>query len=349
MRETPLEPTFVTEAGSDPVVADYGAWQGEYAALTSGVGLVWLPQRTILRLRGADRASFLHNLSTQEIRKLAPGQGCETFLTNVHGKTIGHGYVLVSDDSLDFDTVAQQGTKLSAHLERYLIREDVQIEEVSSQQGALLLGGARAADVIQAAFATVPPAERMQHVTVKEQTGEEVQIARVDWMRGLPFWLRCRRETMDYLWKRLLAAGAKPCGQTACEAARIEAGTPRFGVDFDEDNLPQEMARDALAISFTKGCYLGQETVARIDALGHVNKTLVGVKWQGETVPPPGTELSQSGKPVGTVTSVTWSPALGAPLGLAMVRRGSNAPGAQLESAVGLAEVVSLPAATRAS
>jgi hypothetical protein len=126
-------------------------------------------------------------------------------------------------------------------------------------------------------------------------------------------------------------------------AVRIEAGLPLFGVDFNADNLPQEVGRDAVAISFTKGCYLGQETVARIDALGHVNRQLAGVRFSGEAAPAAETKLTHAGAEVGQVTSASYSPQLKAPLALAMLRRGHNSPGAQLDSPAGAAEVVALP------
>jgi hypothetical protein len=133
------------------------------------------------------------------------------------------------------------------------------------------------------------------------------------------------------------------CGWNALETLRIESGTPLLGVDFDERNLPQEVGRDAQAISFTKGCYLGQETVARIDALGHVNQRIAGVRFGGDAPPFAGTELTRGGAAVGRVTSAAWSPRLAAPLALAMVRREHGAPGTALESALGPCEVVALP------
>ncbi len=128
--------------------------------------------------------------------------------------------------------------------------------------------------------------------------------------------------------------------------ARIEAGTPYYGRDLSDANLPQELAHDARAISFTKGCYIGQETVARLDALGHVNRTLCGVRLAGSEIPPVGTEFTGgAGKSVGQVTSAAFSPRLDAPLALAYVRRGENMPGSRLESSLGSAEVVALPVA----
>jgi folate-binding protein YgfZ len=140
-----------------------------------------------------------------------------------------------------------------------------------------------------------------------------------------------------------LSDGLVECGLATLNTLRIEAGTPLYGVDFDERNFPQEVGRDEQAISFTKGCYLGQETVARIDALGHVNQRIVGVKFVGETIPTAGTELTAGGATVGHVTSAAYSPLLLTPLALAMVRREHRAVGSRLESTVGSCEVVNFP------
>ena len=127
------------------------------------------------------------------------------------------------------------------------------------------------------------------------------------------------------------------------DAVRIEAGTPLFERRFRRRQLPQEVGRDAEAISFTKGCYLGQETVARIDALGHVNQRIVGVRFFGREVPAVGTELTHDGRACRPRDIGAFSPQLGAPLALAMVRREANALGTRLESAVGACEVIALP------
>jgi folate-binding protein YgfZ len=118
---------------------------------------------------------------------------------------------------------------------------------------------------------------------------------------------------------------------------------PSYGVDFNEENLPQEVGRDRQAISFTKGCYLGQETVARIDALGHVNLRLAGVRFFGSDVPASGTELTREGRSVGSVSSAAFSPKLEAPIALAMIRREAMSPGTRLESSSGACEVTALP------
>src|SRR5262249_21473403 len=138
-------------------------------------------------------------------------------------------------------------------------------------------------------------------------------------------------------------AGAARAGGGAFEAGRIEHGLPLFGRGNSDKNLPQGEARDALAISFFKSCYLGEGNGARGDAPGHINKLLVCVWFRGSQVPPAGTELRAGGDVVGQVTSAAWSPRLSAPLALAYVRRAASALASRLESALGEAEVISLP------
>lgn len=272
----------------------------EYEALTRGKGWVDVSDRTKLELRGADRAKFLHSFCTNDIKRLQPGESCEAFVCNVKGHVLAHIQVRCRDDALWLDTVPGQGERLAAHLDRYLIREDVQITD-------------RTADL--AAFI----------VTDEKADGFRIGIApsaRVQWLE-----------------KGSQPQGI-PCSHKILEIVRVEQGYPWYGVDISEDNLPQEVSRNRQAISFTKGCYLGQETVARIDALGHVNKTLRQVAFAGQTVPAAGLELSSGDKVVGHVTSAVWSPKHKASLALAYVRRGSNDPGTKLSSSAGDATVL---------
>ena len=154
------------------------------------------------------------------------------------------------------------------------------------------------------------------------------------------FFLSYPTERHAEIQQRLGEAGVRPCGAEVFEIVRVEAGFPWYGRDIHEDCLPQEVNRDAQAISFTKGCYLGQETVARIDALGHVNRKLAGVRWYGSEMLQSGQELTVAGQAIGRVTSAVWSPRARAVLALAYLRHGFDQPGARLETASGVAEVV---------
>ncbi len=264
-------------------MASLDTFLADYQTLLAGSGFAELRDWSTVSMTGADRQSFLHNMCTADIRRLSTGETCEAFCTDVQGKIVAHVFVMVQENQFDLLTVPGQAETIIAHLDRYIIRENV---------------------------------------TLTDTTGESAWVFAAGQMQKL------QGELGD------------ACCQEAWNAVRIESGLPLFDVDFESANLPQEIDRDTQAISFTKGCYLGQETIARIDALGHVNKKLVLLKFDGETAPPVGLELSVEGKNVGRVTSSCWSPRENAPLGLAMVRRGSNEMGSQLASEFGEAKVI---------
>ena len=353
----------------------------EYAALTSGAGLVDLNDSTLVEISGDDRAAFLHNLCTNEIRKLPAGAGCEAFLLNVQGKILFYVLVFSGSDSLVLQTSPGHGERLVAHLDRYLIREKVTLADRSAESAELLLAGQTAAELLGKLGASELPTARLQSVKARLQapnipgatdvspvpinsgatgvppvpinsgaTGVspvpfDVWLRRVDITGGPGFLIDCQRIDRERLRLLLIQTGAVSCSQQTFDAKRIEAGFPVYGRDITDKNLPQEVDRDALAISFVKGCYLGQETVARIDALGHVNRVLRGVRFSGPQAPAADTELRSGSQVVGQVTSSTFSPRLGSPLALAYLRRGHEQPGAKLESDFGFAEVIALPLA----
>lgn len=168
-------------------------------------------------------------------------------------------------------------------------------------------------------------------------------MKRVNLLSVPTFLVQVRRDALPAVRTAVESAGATACTLAALETARVESGTPVFGQDITADNLPQEIGRDAVAISFTKGCYLGQETVARIDALGHVNRQLAGVRFAGATIPAPDTKLFAGDKEVGQVKSAVWSQKLGGPLAIALVRRAQTKAGTALTSDAGEATIVALP------
>ncbi|MDP7205983.1 MAG: glycine cleavage T C-terminal barrel domain-containing protein, partial [Pirellulaceae bacterium] len=153
------------------------------------------------------------------------------------------------------------------------------------------------------------------------------------------FWIHGEAPSLDALTPLLADDGCREIDTNVVEMLRVEAGIPRYGVDLDDQNLPQEVNRDTQAISFTKGCYLGQETVARIDALGHVNRLLTGLTLPPGPLPTAGMVIKRDGTETAHVTSSIYSPRLEQPLALAYVRREASSPGTVLDGA----EVVSLP------
>ena len=293
----------------------------EYQALKSGLAVAELVGWSSISVFGADRQSFLHNFCTNDVKRLVAGESREAFFTNVKGKIVGHGVLQCRETEVVFVGGPGQASRLVEHLDRYVIREDVKLRDTTHERSYLMVaGGASAGN---------------SHIAISwDILGRgDSKLYEVD------------ASDVSVVVRNLMTEGCVIAGRLAFEAARIEAGLPQYGIDFNEENLPQEVGRDREAVSFTKGCYLGQETVARIDALGHVNQRLVGVRFFRRDVPSGGTELTREGRAVGSVTSAAFSPKLNAPLALAMVRREANSPGTRLESAIGECEVVSLPVA----
>jgi len=290
----------------------------QYAALVEGDGFVRLEQWSQMTITGADRKLFLHNMCTNDIKHLAPGQKCEAFFVDVKGKIVGHGLIVARDDRLELLTAPGQATVVMAHLDRYVIREDVVLRDETERFDWFYLPGENA-------------------IELRDLGGFAVSAESL-WPGGL--FVQCAAENRERLETSLTDAGRQLCGPAAWTAVRIESGLPQFGVDFDGANLPQEVDRNTMAISFNKGCYLGQETIARIDALGHVNQKLVLLQFVGAKVPNEGARLTADGAEVGKVTSACWSPRFNSPVALAMVRRGSNDLGSQIESELGSAVVI---------
>jgi folate-binding protein YgfZ len=326
----------------------------KYWTFRDSYGFVELTDWSSVSITGNDRQTFLHNFCTNDIRRLGVGQSCEAFVTNVKGRIVGHGLVTCREEELVFTTVPGQGPTLLAHLDRYIIREDVQVRDTSSERAYLLLaGGPPASSTAMALAPTVSEAEEFLKPLVNAHARLiDVPIRWICWnLLGTVFCgLLEMRSTDSARARQILHEGdAAPTGpwpeahEAIFHALRIEAGTLLFGVDFDDRNFPQEVGRNKQAISFTKGCYLGQETVARIDALGHVNQQLAGVRFAGSNVPEPGGELTHAGKCAGHVTSATFSPQLQVPLALAMLRREHTGTGSLLDSSIGPGEVIPLP------
>ena len=263
-------------------------------------------------------------MTTNEVKRLAAGQGCEAFVTSLQGKIIGYIVVHVAEDGI---TV---GMDPAARSWRWLISGSTASSTTSRstigqrRRSSSIWRALRPAELIRRAGGRLPEDVDHAHVmTVLE--GSPVRVVRES-PTVLP--------GFTVIGERAAALAVKACllriGQglglvevdpESYEVLRIEAGTPVFGKDVTDKNLPQEIGRDDRAISFVKGCYLGQETVARIDALGHVNQVLKGLRFaERSPCPKPGSPLEADGKRVGMVTSAAFSPVRNAPVALGLVR-----------------------------
>lgn len=327
--------------GRDTIL-NFGDPAAEYQATREGAAVADVSDRTQIVLTGDDRATFLHNLCTNDIRKLAPGHGCEAFLLDAQGRILAYVFVLAEGESLVVESSPGHTEAILSQLDRYLIREKVELSDASQNWAEFLLMGPRADEIVSKIGATAPAADLLANCETTI-AGHTVRLRRVGLASSGAILLAVEHNGSLNVWNALAEAGAKPVGAATVETARIEAGSPQYGLDIHERSLPQEVARDDKAISFAKGCYIGQETVARIDARGHVNKFLVGVRLEGNEVPESGTSLSDSSGEIGTVTTATFSPTLNAPLALAYVKRGFEAAGQELQSPLGKATILKLP------
>ncbi len=275
-----------------------------------------------LAVLGPDRAKFLHNLTTNEIKRKPVGSGCETFVTSPQGKTIGYFTALIGESELLLRTNAGGLALALPHFEKYGLFDDVRWEDRTATTFEYHVVGSNIERRMAAQGISLPGPENLQH-TDAILGGRPVQIIRESpfGFAGLTI-VGKQAESGSALddFREMDAALQAPSPQEV-EGLRIEAGMPEFGRDITPENLPQEIGRDECAISFVKGCYLGQETVARLDALGHVNKILKGLKIEGEDLPEPGTALlSADGKPAGVITSVGLSPRTARPIAMGIIR-----------------------------
>ena len=296
----------------------------QYEAIVAHVGLIDRSDRVRIEVSGPDRAKFLHNLTTNEVKRLAAGRGCEAFVTSPQGKTMAYVILHVGADRILVRADPGGMEVALPHFRKYGVFDEVAIDDRSAETFELHLAGAGAAELLRRAGAPVPDELESAHLTA-ELGGCAVCVIRES-PAGLPgFTVIGDRRAVQTIGAILRDQG-QPLGlveldPSTFEALRIEAGTPVFGKDVSERNLPQEIGRDDRAISFVKGCYLGQETVARIDAVGHVNQVLKGLELEPNAVcPAAGSTLEADGKRVGVVTSAAVVPWRGRPLALALIR-----------------------------
>ncbi len=293
------------------------SWRAGYEAALrpDGVGLAGRDDLALLELTGRDRQAFLHGMVSNDVLSLTPGQSCRAALLDSTAHLLADLYVHCLPDSLLVETDTRCLGRLAGTLEKYLIMEKVRLREVSAHWAALsLLGGGALAAAMQA------------------MDGGFLTPRRHSAADGVDLWVPA--ETKAELWEALTAAGAVPVTPDAWERLRVEAGLPAWGRELDESILLPEAGLDD-AVSYTKGCYVGQEIVARVSARGHANRALRAVLLaEGEAVPTPGdtVHLPQDGpdpgREIGRVTSAVHSPKFdGRALALAYVRREHNAPG----------------------
>lgn len=275
----------------------------ELEALLRSAGIFDLGYRTFLRATGKDRVRWLNGMITQTVKGLGPGQTGATLVLNAQGRIQGDGDVLFHEDHVELETDRSQAERLLGHLRRFIIMDDVQLQELDAARTVLGIAGPRAAEILAQMGASGP--EPGTFVTTR-LAGAEVTVV-AGYGPVAPRWeIQIPAEQVLTVWNGLLGAGATPCGTEALEKLRVLEGVAAFEVDFNDKQLPQE-TNLFRTLNFTKGCYIGQETVERIRARATLHRSLRQFELEGaDPAMAPGTkvELRAGEAAVGELTSV---------------------------------------------
>lgn len=318
---TPL----TAEVAGRPVTLQYGSVANEYERLRAGAGLLDRSHRGRLTLAGKDAAKALGGLVTNDVESLVPGQGQYAAALTAKGKIVADLRIFLRDDSFLVDAPVRAADAWLAMVKKFVNPRMARHQDVSASTRCLGVFGPRArqlvSDVTGIGAAALGVLPMYSHVPASID-GASVMVAHVPDIGIEGFDLFVPAESFDGLWKAFLHVGAGPVGLEAWDIARVEAGRPEWGLDIDDSTIPQEANFDELhAVSYTKGCYVGQEVVARVHFRGHVNRVMRGLRFADGKLPEVRAQLlDHTDKVVGDVRSGVDSPRLGT-IALAMVRR----------------------------
>ena len=335
-------------AQSESFAAQTGKAALELGALLGGAGVSRLRETGWLRVSGEDRVRWLNGMVTNSVQQLKPGEGAYNFLLNVQGRIQGDGVIFAEEDALWIETDAAQAAGMRTMLDRFIIMDDVELADRSGEWIGLLAAGPQAAAMLGAAGLAVGDLEQLARRRMS-WNGVEVWVVRAYSPLAPRFelWMSAGAEAaMAEGFEKLLNAGAVACGAESLEWLRMLEGTPKYGVDLRDRDLPQETGQTR-ALHFAKGCYLGQEIVERIRSRGNVHRTFGGFRLEG-ALPAAGAALEAEGKTVGELTSVAAVPLPGdqggvVQVALGYVRREALERGLALKYDGGAATPVSLP------
>ncbi len=277
----------------------------EFAALLSGCGVYDLSGRAKLAITGGDRVRWLNGMVSNNVRDLAPHQGVYSFVLNAQGRIQADLYAFQRGDSLLIETESSQREKILQLFDRYIIADDVEIADLTDTLAAVGLTGPQTRAVMERTGIIIPELTHLQHAESKwRQTS--ITVVRSEEELGDSWQIWIDREHRDQLWQDFEGQGARPVSSDALSAFRISRGIPQFGIDIRDRDLPQETGQTR-ALSFTKGCYLGQEIVERIRSRGAVHRQFTAFDVSGP-LPEAGAKIVTGEKEVGEVTSVTTLP-----------------------------------------
>ena len=284
-----------------------------YQALRESAAWIDLTGRGKIRVTGEDRARLLHAMTTNHVQQLTPGTGCYAFFLSAQGRILSDVNIFCLPEYFLLDTEPEARLRIYEHLDKFIIADDATLEDVTDHIATVNLEGPEAEQMLEFLKAPIPASPYSI-----EAWGDRL-IARITstGLDGFSIFVPVILKTA--LVTELESAGAIEADAETASVVRIECGKPRFGVDITELLIPQE-TQQMQALSFSKGCYLGQEIVERVRSRGHVNKVLAPLEIETEEEPDAGSKVVAGGKDVGEITSAAFSPSRNKVLALGIVR-----------------------------
>ena len=327
-------PDFISEPGA------------EYQAVRVAAGIFDLSHRALLQFTGPDRVSFLQGVLSNDLRLLKMFDGQRATILTQQGRVVADVRVLCAMNSVYLDFWEPLKEKIVAHFNRYLVADEVEINDPNDEWKMLSLQGPRAQEILATLFADAELPQRSDQHAMAQYNGAPICVVRADHTGENGFDLIAQNHLLLPFAQRLEQLGASWVGTRAQNILRVEAGIPRYGVDFNEENLLLEVGLDN-SYSYTKGCYLGQEVVERIRSRGHVNRKLCGLVLDGNTPASAGDTILIAGNEVGKITSSVASIALNRAIALGYIHKNFWSPGTALsirhEGGPIMATVTALP------
>jgi folate-binding protein YgfZ len=329
----PAAPSGVQASSSNP----------QLAALLHGAGVAPLEDMGWIRITGEDRLRWLNGMATNTVQDLSAGTGAYNFFLNVQGRIQADGYIFAFPDKLLIETSRQQVAALIPYLNHYIIMDDVELADVTDTRHGITIIGPKAAALLGQLGLSIDDIVDLETRTVAWNSVDVTVIhTHSPLVPRYEFWASTPQAAAQLL-DALKDAGAVACDRAALESLRILEGTPLYGTDIRDRDLPQE-TNQTRALHFAKGCYLGQEIVERIRSRGNVHRTFAAFRLEG-SLPAAGTPLESAGKQVGELTTVASISLLEGVLQLALgyVRREALDRGEPLQYAGGSASPVAIP------
>jgi folate-binding protein YgfZ len=347
--DTPLKAAHIaagahlTEFNGIVLPESFSGFETEYRAAREAVALFDTSWHTVTSLTGPDRVRYLNAILTNNVQSLTTGSGIMALLLSPQGRILAELEVYALSDRLLVLSHASVRERTTLTLDKFIIMDDVVLEDLTDQMGSVAVEGPRAGAVVEKVCGAA--LENLAELSIHEVTvgNAPCHLVRRSHFGSLGAEFIARREHLQALWKSLLEIvreqGGEPVGMTALNTLRLEAGIPWFPEDFNDSVIPHEAALENSHISFSKGCYTGQEIVERVRSRGHVNRLRVSLQFSTTKPPAFGTRLRAADAEVGLITSAGFSPATKTAIGMGYLRRERTEPGSLAEFDGGIATV----------